>query len=489
MTDLGPLLRPASIALIGASATRDIIPGLPQRILAQHGYAGRVCPVNPKYDSIDGLPCYARVGDVPGPVDVALITVNAARVAAVVDECGRAGVKFAVIISSGFAEQADGGAERQEELRDVCRRHPALRVIGPNAEGHINVTDSIPVGFSPMTNYERGLIRLVAGDVAVVAHSGGLGFALFNDGLARGLGFSHVVTTGNEVDLDLADVTAHLLEEEDTSVILLFLEGVTDPARLTKLGESARAAGKHIVAAKVGATEAGRRAALAHTAHDTGDAAAYERALADGGIHVASDQEELVDLALAFSRTKPPAGPKVGIVTTSGGSGTWLADDIVTAGLELPVLSEGLQARIRERIPAYGSPANPVDATAQVLSQGGTGPVLRAVADSGEVDALVLIATLADGKQVEREQETLAELAGRIPLVVYSYTRPAPRSVELMEALGIAYFTSGRRTARALAALARKSLSGTDLCSRAAPSGILWKVGKFTQNAWRRSDI
>lgn len=454
MTDLGPLLRPSSIAIIGASATRDIIPGLPQRILAQHRYPGKVYPVNPRYESIDGVDCYARIGAVPGPVDVALITVNAGRVAAVVDECGTAGVRFAVIISSGFAEQADGGARRQEELREACQRHPALRVIGPNAEGHINVTDEIPVGFSPMTNYDRGLDRLVKGDVAVVAHSGGLGFALFNDGLARGLGFSHVLTTGNEVDLDLADVTGHLLDEPDTNVILLFLEGVTDPGRLTKLGERARERGKHIVAAKVGITEAGRRAALAHTAHDTGDAAEYERALTEGGIRVAADQEELVDLALAFSRTRTPAGKRVGIVTTSGGSGTWLADDIVTAGLDLPVLSNGLQARIRERIPAYGSPANPVDATAQVLSQGGTGPVLRALADSGEVDALVLIATLADGKQLERERETLGELAGRAPLVIYSYTRPAPRSLELLGALGIACFTSGRRTARALAALA-----------------------------------
>lgn len=453
MTDLGPLLRPSSIAIIGASATRDIIPGLPQRILAQHGYDGQVYPVNPKYDSIDGLPCYAHIGAVPGPVDIALITVNAARVATVADECGRAGVRFAVIISSGFAEQADGGAQRQEQLKAVCERYPGMRVIGPNAEGHLNVTDEIPVGFSPMTNYDRGLNRLVKGDVAVVAHSGGLGFALFNDGLNRGLGFSHVLTTGNEVDLDLADVTGHLLDEPDTSVILLFLEGVADPARLAKLGAQARERGKHIVAAKVGATEAGRRAAMAHTAHDTGDAAAYERILAEGGIHVAADQEELVDLALAFSRVRPLAGKRTGIVTTSGGSGTWLADDIVAAGLELPVLSDGLQAAIRERIPAYGSPVNPVDATAQVLSQGGTGPVLRAVADSGEVDALVLIATLADGKQVEREREALTELASRLPLVIYSYTRPSPRSLELLEEIGLAYFTSGRRTARALAAL------------------------------------
>ena len=454
MTDLGPLLRPSSIAIIGASQVPDIIPGLPQRILAQHRYRGDVYPVNPKYAQIDGLRCYPVIADVPGPVDIALITVNAAHVAGLLDQCGRAGVRFAVIISSGFAEQEDGGADRQRELDAVRERYPDMRVLGPNAEGHINVTDEIPVGFSPMTNYERGLDHLVHGDVAVVAQSGGLGFALFNDALGRGLGISHVVTTGNEADLDLADVAAGLLEEPDTNVILAFIEGVDDPGRLAKLGERAAELGKHVIAAKVGGTEAGRRAALAHTAHDTGDAAEYEKAFKAGGIRVAADSEELVDLALAFSRTPIPAGKRVGIVTTSGGSGTWLADDVVTAGLELPLLSAELQARIREQIPAYGSPANPVDATAQVLSRGGVSPVLRTVAGSGEVDALVLVATLADGKQVAREQEALRELASRLPLVIYSYTRPSPGSLELLKDLGIAYFTSGRRTARALAALA-----------------------------------
>lgn len=450
--DLEPLLRPSSIAIIGASAVRDVIPGLPQRILAQHGYRGAVYPVNPRYETIDGLRCYPDIGAVPGPVDVALIVVNAANVAGLLARCGQAGVRFAVIISSGFAEQS-GGGPRQEELRAVCERFPDMRVLGPNAEGHINVIDEIPVGFSPMINYERGLDRLRHGDITVVAQSGGLGFALFNDGLGRGLGFSHVISTGNEIDLDLADVASHLLDDPATRVLLLFVEGLDDPGRLAKLGADARERGKHVIAAKVGGTEAGKRAALAHTAHEPGDDAEYARALADGGIPVAADQEELVDLAMAFSRTRTPAGRRVGIVTTSGGSGTWLADDCEAAGLQLPVLSAGLQALLREKIPPYGSPANPVDTTAQVLSRGGIAPVLRLVAGSGEVDALALVATLADGKQIERERGELRAIATEMPLVVYSYTRPSARSLELLEQLRIACFTSGRRTARALAAL------------------------------------
>jgi acetate---CoA ligase (ADP-forming) len=178
-----------------------------------------VYPVGPRHESIDGVRCYPDIGSVPEPVDVALIVVNAAHVAGLAAQCGRAGVRYTVIISSGFAEQADGGP-RQDELRAVCERYPRMRVLGPNAEGYINVVDDVPVGFSPMVNYERGLDRLRPGDVAVAAQSGGLGFALFNDVLARSLGFSHVVTVGNEVDLDVADIAAHLLDDPATRVIL-----------------------------------------------------------------------------------------------------------------------------------------------------------------------------------------------------------------------------------------------------------------------------
>jgi acyl-CoA synthetase (NDP forming) len=451
--DVERLLRPASVAIVGASANGAVISGIPQRVLAQHGYTGAVYPVNPRYDEIDGVRCYPDIESVPGPVDVVLVVVNASRVVEVLDACGRAEVRFAVVISSGFAEQADA-ADRQQALADVCARHPDMRVLGPNAEGLINVVDDVPLGFSPTINYERGLVRLRRGDVAVVAQSGGLGFALFNDGLSRGLGFSHVVTTGNEVDVDLTDLAEALLYDPDTRVLLLFVEGVAEPERLAALGDAAVAAGKTVVVAKVGNTEAGRRAALAHTAHDAGDEALYAQVLDRPGILRAHDQEHMIDLAIALSRTSRLAGPRVGIVTVSGGAGTWLADDLVSAGLAVPLLSDGLQARLREGIPPYGSPANPVDATAQVLGLGGISPVVRLLAESGEVDAVVLVATLADQKQLEREREHLVALARAVPLVIYSYTRPAQASIDLLEELGIAFFTSTARAAGALAALA-----------------------------------
>lgn len=458
--DLEALFRPKSIAIIGASANANVISGIPQRILGQHQYRGAVYPVNPRYTDIDGLACYPDIGAVPGPIDVALIVVGADIVPEVLDGCGKAGVRFAVIISSGFAEQADA-TDRQARLRTVCSNYPEMRVLGPNAEGLINVTDAIPIGFSPTIDYTRGLQRLRVGDVAVIAHSGGLGFALFNDGLARGLGFSYVISTGNEIDLDLPDIAEYILREEpDTQVLLLFIEGLRQIERLAELAELASAQHKALVVAKVGGTPAGQRAALAHTAHDASPDDAYIRLIDENGILRATDQEHIVDLALALSRTVSPQGPRVGIATTSGGAGTWMADDLAQIGLHVPLLSEQLQSQLRKLIPAYGGCTNPVDATAQVLGRGGVAPILELLADSGEVDSLVLVSTLADPMQLSREKTRLAGVAARFPVIIYSYTRPAPASIDLLDELGIAYYPSGRRAAAALHALVQATRTG-----------------------------
>jgi acyl-CoA synthetase (NDP forming) len=468
MSELDALLRPRSVAIIGASINAGVISGIPQRILAQHGYPGTVYPVNPRYSEINGLPCYPDIGAVPGPVDVALIVVGAETVPEVLSQCGKAGVTFAVIISSGFAEQASA-TDRTARLQAVRADYPGIRVLGPNAEGLINLTDGIPLGFSPTIDYTRGLEKLRTGDVAVIAHSGGLGFALFNNGLAAGLGFSHIISTGNEADLDLAELASYLLDQADTQVLLLFVEGLSQPEQLSELAAAARARGKTLVVAKVGDTPAGARAALAHTAHDAGDEQIYTDILGHGGILRALDQEHMVDLAMALSRTRAPAGDRVGVVTTSGGAGTWAADDLVHAGLAVPVLSDGLQARLRERIPAYGGAANPVDPTAQVLGRGGIAPVVELLADSGEVDDVVLVSTLADPQQLEREKFELATIAARFPLMLYTYTRPAPASVDLLEELGIAYYTTSRRTAAALKGLVDAENPTEPPCGRVSP--------------------
>jgi len=332
-----------------------------------------------------------------------------------------------VIISSGFAEQFDG-AERERELREAGARYPGMRLLGPNAEGLINVVDDIPVGFSPTIDYRRALVRLRAGDVAVVAQSGGLGFALFNDGLSRGLGFSHVLSTGNEVDLDLASWRSTCSTTRRPGCCCCSSRarrpGAADRARGGSRGPGQAVRGGE--GRWHGRRPAGR--AGAHRAR-----CRRRRELRPGAVRTwsAARRRPGADDRLRAGAVPDPApGRPAGRRRhVSGGAGTWLADDLVSAGLDVPVLGLELQRRLRELIPAYGSPVNPVDATAQVLSTGGVGPVVRLLVDSGEVDAVVLVKTLADPKQLDRERAALVELAAALPLVIYSYTRPAPASV------------------------------------------------------------
>lgn len=454
---LGRFFWPRSIAIIGASGSPHTLSARPLRILQQHGYPGRLYPVNPRYAELAGLACYPDVGSLPESPDLALVLVSAAAVPGVVDECGAAGVGGVVVISSGFAEQQAGGAQLRARLREVLDRHPALRLAGPNSEGFINVRGAVPATFSPAADPDRGMQHLLPGPVAVVSQSGGLGFALFNDGQARGLGFSYVISAGNEDDLSLLDYVDYLVTDERVQVILLFVEGLRQAGRLAATAARARSAGKRLVAAKAGRSVAGQRATWSHSAHLAGQDEIYQAVLRRCGIPTARDQEELVDLGMAFARAPLPAGRRVGVLTYSGGAGVWAADALEAEGLEVPELSPALAGRIRELLPAYGSAANPVDVTAQVVqTAGGLAPVLELLACSDEVDAVVVTTTLSSAALLAAEEAALARVvrAARKPVLLYSYTRPAPESVEILTRMGLAWFTSGRRVARALRALA-----------------------------------
>ena len=243
MSGLGTLLAPRSIAIIGASNDSSRISGRILPILLQHRYAGDIYPVNPGQQTVNGLPAFSSIGAVPGPVDIAAIAVRAAVVPQVLAECAAAGVRSAVIFSSGFAEEGKDGRRAQEAMAATAR-DAGMRVLGPNAEGFVNLHQGIPISFSPTVDYQRGLTRLLRGNVAVVSQSGGLGFALFNGGAAVGMGMSYVVSTGNECDLGALEVAAHLLEDSSTDVIALLVEGFRPDETLAPVGGAGRQPGQ-----------------------------------------------------------------------------------------------------------------------------------------------------------------------------------------------------------------------------------------------------
>jgi acyl-CoA synthetase (NDP forming) len=457
---LQALLSPRSIAVIGASEDATRLSGRILPILLQHRYAGKIYPVNPRHQTVNGVAAYPTITAVPGPVEAAAVAVRAALVPDVVAECAAAGVRSAVIFSSGFAEEGEDGRRTEAGLAATARA-AGMRVLGPNAEGFFNVHEGIPLSFSPTVDYERGLARLLPGGVAVVSQSGGLGFALANSGQAVGMGASYVVSTGNECDLGTLEVAGYLLEDPHTDVVALLVEGFRPGEQLEPVARQAAGLAKTLVVAKLGRSGPGRAAAAAHTAHDAGNDVDYRADFRRFGVVGVDDQEELLDVCFALSRGRRAAGPRVGILTTSGGAGVWLADACAAQGLTVPELDASLQAQLRPLLPTYGSTRNPVDVTAEVVSRAGVARPLQLLASSPQVDAVVLVSSLAGPQLLQREQ---AEIRGVLesttkPLLVYSYTHPGPASVDALIRAGLAWYPSPARAARATCALLPRAAS------------------------------
>jgi acetate---CoA ligase (ADP-forming) len=450
---------PEAIAVIGASPERARIRGLLLHLLRGNGYAGRLYPVNPSYAEIDGLTCYPSLAAIGAPVDLALIAIPAEAVLAALEDCAAQGVKHAVVISSGFAEQ--GGERRglQDEIAALARR-TGLRVSGPNAEGFYSSKARVAATFSPAAEPRPGEAALVASQrrIGVVAQSGGMGFALYNRGRALGLSFSHIVSTGNEADLTAGDFFDYMAQDAETDAILLFIEGVRDPGRFIAAAETAARQGKPVIVAKMGRTNAGARAAASHTASMAGWNTAYDAVFREYGIIAAEDPDEAVAIAAAFVTCPLPRGNRVAVVTTSGGAGAWAADALAGAGLALPELSPALQQSIGGFIPAYGSARNPVDITAQAVQTGGLLRAIELLSDCNEVDGIVVVLSLASETRISIDAAALQRIVAKEakPIQFYSYTLPSPLGRTLLAGAGLTLHTGLLPLAHAMRALAER---------------------------------
>jgi acyl-CoA synthetase (NDP forming) len=462
-------LAPKSVAVIGASADERTMSGRPLVLLRQHDYRGDLYPVNPNRDEIGGLPCYRNVRDIPGEVELALVCVPADRVPAAVQDCRDAGVRAVYVISSGF-DEAPGdspGYQVSERLRQVIDGS-ATRMTGPNAEGIYNLIDDVAIGFSPVTDYTSALkARPRPGNVAVVAHSGGLGFGILNQGLARGIDFSYVISTGNELDLGMLEYVDYLIDDEHTTVIVLFLEGLARPLELRDLGLRAAAAGKAIVAAKVGRSVEAQRAAVSHTGHVTGPSHLWSALFRQAGIIEVTDIAELLDVVAVCSRWGSASGRRVGVVTASGGAGAWMTDALRTAGLEVPELGATVQDGLAGFLPYYAGTRNPVDMTAVAGQPGVQSRVLSLVGGSENVDAIVAVTSLIHAKVARANAALYAQAARESgkPLVAYSYTALADGVADAFAEQGIPVLVSQAGVARGIAAL-------VELGSRTAPGEV-----------------
>jgi len=457
---LDALLRPRSVAMIGASRNPKALGGRPLGFMARYGFPGKVYPVNGSAPEVQGLPAYASIKDVPEPVDLALVMVRAELVAQVLRDCAAAGVRVAVVVSSGFGEGMGAGEGILESVAPELAAS-GMRILGPNCEGLASLPADAPLTFSPVLDIDASGTQLRPGNIAVLSQSGGLGFAVAQWGTEVGLDFSYIISTGNEFDLDSLELAGHLVELPDTDTVIMLVEAFHDLDEFARIAERFRDVGKRLVVAKLGKTGPGARGAYAHTRHVAGDLAEYRQLFRAYDVLEADSEEELIDVVQATAKTRRlglgplPAGARVGIATTSGGAGVWLADACASLGLAIPELTGPVRQQLKEHMPPFGSPINPVDLTAQLTAGGTVVPALRVLTDSGEVDAVVLVMSLSSAGRLERDADALGELVrscGR-PVFVFSYTKPAPSCVQILLELGVPWYTSAARAARGLAAL------------------------------------
>lgn len=321
---LDALMRPRSIAIIGASQDATKIGGRPVDLLRRYGYAGHIYPVNPKASTVQGLQAYASLDEVPEAPDLAIIAVDAEKTPEAVEQCAARGVRSVVVFSSGFAELGEKGRAMQERLH-VAARGSGMRLLGPNCLGAVSIADKCIATFSIVLEHSLP----AAGSLGIVSQSGNLGSFTMRLASDRGVGVSHFITTGNECDIDIADGIAWLARDPATKVILCCLETCRDAGRLISALTEARDAGKPVIALKIGTSAAGQAAAASHTGAMAGSDAVFDALLARSGAVRVRSIEELIDLGHAASILLPdrlPAGSRLALLTASGGFGILLAD-------------------------------------------------------------------------------------------------------------------------------------------------------------------
>src|SRR3954469_10152567 len=441
---LDSFFAPASIALIGASRDHEKIPGRLLSMLRKNEYPGKINPVNPNYAEIDGLICYKSITDISAPIDLAIILIPARAVLAALEQCASAGVKNAVIISSGFAEEGGESAAMQDAVAALARR-TGMRISGPNAEGFFSQMQRVAATFSPAVDVKPGVVPLVVTTkrIGIVAQSGGIGFAYYHRASALGIAVSYVVSAGNESDLGAGEFLDYMVQDASTDVILLFIEGIRDVEKFLAAARRAAETGKPVIVTKVGRSGAGERAAASHTASMAGWSAAYDAVFAKYGCIVSNDLDEAVTIAAVLTSNPLPKGDRVAVLTVSGGAGIWGADAVSQQGLQVPELSQGIQAEIMQLLPSYGSARNPIDVTAQGVHSGGLQRSVSLLAGSDEVDAILVVLSLSSDIRVPFKEAALKPViaAQAKPIVVYSYTLPSDFARRELAASGVVLLT------------------------------------------------
>lgn len=448
MSTVNALFNPTSVAVVGASSDPAKLTGRPIAYLQRNGFAGQIYPINPRYESIGELPCFPDAASLPAAPDVGLILLGANRVVDSVRQLAAIGTKASIVLASGFGETGAEGLERQAALLEAAGD---MRLLGPNTIGLVNLTDRVMLSASGALE----LSDFPAGNVALVSQSGGILGSLLSRAVARGIGFSKLVATGNEVDLDVADFIDQLADDPASKVIALYLETIRRPEAFRAAAARAIAAGKAIVAYKVGRSEAGARSAVSHTGALAGADQAYEALFRQSGIIRAQTFSDLLDIPTILSSGRRLADRRVAILTSTGGAATIVADNIGLSGLETPVPDEPTSAALRElEIVDAVLDRNPIDVTLAGLKPELFRRILTILAESASYDAIVVVVGSSSIGQPSVVAEPLLETVGLSNKPVLAYVSPdAPEIVRYLNARGVPAFANPESCAAALSAL------------------------------------
>ncbi len=445
---LETLLRPRSVAVIGASTDLTKTGGRPVGYLLRHGFAGEVWPVNPRATEIAGLRCYPDIASLPGAPDVAIILVAPERAEAAVRELSARGCKAAIVLAGGFAETGEDGAAKQSALK---RAAGAMRLLGPNTIGLVNLTDRIVLSASGALEFED----LPSGGLSVVSQSGGILGALLSRGAAAGIGFASLIATGNEGDIEVAEVLDHLVDDPATTAIALYLEGIRNPAAFRAAARRAAAAGKPVIVFKVGRSEAGALAAVSHTGAMAGSDRMHDAFFAGLGVLRVDRFSDLLEVSAALAEGRRAAGFRVAVLTSTGGAGALIADAVGLAGGTLPVPDAAASARIGALI-GDAVTSNPVDVTLAGLRPDLFRGAIAALLESPGYDALVVVVGSSALAQPTLVAEAILDARGASPKPVIAYVSPhAPHIAANLNARGVPASVTPEGIAAILSALSR----------------------------------
>lgn len=439
-TELHHLFNPRSIALVGASDKPASIGARTLENLLDHSdFHGDVYLVSASRTELRGRPCYPTVSALPATPDVVIVVVPAKAAMAVLEECAVRGVGFAVVLTSGFGEAGAEGQAMEARMREIVASS-GMRIYGPNCPGVCNINARLGITFSPSFPHD-----LMPGPIGIATQGGALG-RNFMQAMDRGIGVAMWSSSGNEVDLQVADFIAYMADAPDIRVIVTLIEGVRDGRRFVDAVRKAARAGKPVVALKVGRSEFGQKAAASHTASITGSAEVNAAVLRQLGVIEVDDIDELVDTAWLLSRAMPTGLRDLAVYATSGGAAALSADIIGQNGLGLTSFTAETTKALTDVLPSFAATGNPVDTTATVVANPSiVENTLLAVARDPGVALVVVPITIDYGAVTCRIAESVIQAQKDSPVPIL----PVWMSDRMGEAFGL-YAKAGLVPAKSL---------------------------------------